>query len=152
MKHLMLATAVVLLSAVSGYGNWNKTYKLDGHRTQYLVHMERRGDKVTGTYKVGLYPDLAKEFPGAKPPILLHFSANVEDLYSGGKTLIKDIQFTEDVSKERFWVSDKGLTWVIISMPGGETLWITYLTPKDASAEEHAMGPTYQLKLALVKQ
>jgi len=58
---------------------------------------------------------------------------------------------TEDVSKENFWVSDDGLQWIIISAMEGEKLWITFITPKDSPAQVRAMGPTFQLKVPLVK-
>jgi hypothetical protein len=144
----MSALAAALLA--SGEQNWTKEYRLEGHKTFTEVHISRHGLKVNGTFERGVYPDFANEFPDARPH-LIHFSANVEDINSAN-TLIKNIKFTEDASKENFWVSDEGLQWIIRSGAEGEKLWITFITPKDSPPEVRALGPTFQLKVPLVNR
>ena len=138
--------------------NWTRIYKIEGHRTDTIVHLSRNGDKASGTYQVLV----TVEDPHiTNANTLYHFSGKVEEI--NGRILIKNIQFKNSDSSfdNLFWHGPDGIQWITgehaaverrhrptDALPGDEGLILTFVS--DAAMQRAGEGPTFEKILSLV--
>ncbi len=137
---------------------WTRIYKIEGHRTDTIVHLSRDEDKASGTYQVVV----TVEDPHITNTNKLYdFSGKVEEI--NGRIFIKDIQFKNGDSAfdNVFWHGPDGIRWIIgehaaverrhrpkDALPGDEGLILTFVS--DAEMQNAGEGPTFEKILSLV--
>jgi hypothetical protein len=145
--------------------NWTRIYKIQGHKTDTIVHLSRNGDQASGTYQQKLTVE-PQDLPDPHVNVsnfnkIYHFSGKVEEV--NGRTFIKNIQFTDSDSNLDgfFWRSPEGIRCLVgehaasaqthrptDALPGDEGLVLTFVN--DEAGQRAGGGPTFEKILSLV--